>query len=455
MQKQKFEKIKKRGLLAILVAAVLGILIPSATSYAYWPDREFLTDDNPTEYPVLNSLCYGSVGEDKKSCKEDSDSKVGREFDFVRVRELGTEEWGNEVKVEAEKEYEVWIYYHVNTPKDYSPGNIEANKEGKILSLRVYSNFDRTTTKQQKAKVTSNLAWLSPKGGTPAAPFPTGVWDEAYFATDSEQKIMLNYVADSAKYFKANCNSNCSELTLEGDGIPIPEEFQNYNEDHDKNGYGLRPELDNDERGVVIYRVRAERADSTIEKFVSRDGESWAKELAIVKAGESIQYKIEWCNTGTVSQQNVIFKDKLPIGLVLKSGTVKIAKENEDAIDESDAIIKNGINVGDFSPGQCVQISYEVAVSTNLAKLVDCTTTELKNTAFVYGDSVQGEDSARLLVNIACELPKTGPGETALMLVAVICVSVGATYWWRSQRDLDKAKRAASSGDEPKNDKDK
>jgi hypothetical protein len=34
------------------------------------------------------------------------------------------------------------------------------------------------------------------------------------------------------------------------------------------------------------------------------------------------------------------------------------------------------------------------------------------------------------------ELPKTGPGEVALAIVAVVCITTGGIYWYRSQKDL-------------------
>jgi len=43
------------------------------------------------------------------------------------------------------------------------------------------------------------------------------------------------------------------------------------------------------------------------------------------------------------------------------------------------------------------------------------------------------------------ELPKTGPGEIALALVAAVCVTVGAVYWYRSQRELTDAQGVGKS----------
>jgi hypothetical protein len=34
------------------------------------------------------------------------------------------------------------------------------------------------------------------------------------------------------------------------------------------------------------------------------------------------------------------------------------------------------------------------------------------------------------------ELPKTGPGEIALAVIAAACIGTGGIYWYRSQKDL-------------------
>ena len=40
-------------------------------------------------------------------------------------------------------------------------------------------------------------------------------------------------------------------------------------------------------------------------------------------------------------------------------------------------------------------------------------------------------------------LPKTGPGEIALAIIAVVCIVTGGIYWYRSQKDLAKVQGQA------------
>jgi uncharacterized protein HemX len=47
------------------------------------------------------------------------------------------------------------------------------------------------------------------------------------------------------------------------------------------------------------------------------------------------------------------------------------------------------------------------------------------------------------------ELPKTGPGEIALAIIAVVCIVTGGVYWYRSQKDLAKVQKHIS-GDKKK-----
>jgi uncharacterized protein HemX len=49
------------------------------------------------------------------------------------------------------------------------------------------------------------------------------------------------------------------------------------------------------------------------------------------------------------------------------------------------------------------------------------------------------KDDVEVIVRKNCtptELPETGPGEVALAVIAVLCVGVGGTYWYRSRKAL-------------------
>ena len=45
------------------------------------------------------------------------------------------------------------------------------------------------------------------------------------------------------------------------------------------------------------------------------------------------------------------------------------------------------------------------------------------------------------------ELPKTGPGEIALAVIAAICVAMGIFYWYRSQKEVSKLEKVAAGKD--------
>jgi uncharacterized protein HemX len=81
-----------------------------------------------------------------------------------------------------------------------------------------------------------------------------------------------------------------------------------------------------------------------------------------------------------------------------------------------------------------------------------CVDKNIINTAFVnFNKSGSTSDNDRrvssatasVVVRTNCsttetvtELPKTGPGEIALALVAAVCVTVGGAYWYTSQKEL-------------------
>ena len=102
MQKQKNTKFKKWPLVVGAVAAVVATaLVPSASTWAWGPERTTFTMEHPANYVTFNSIT--------------NNNRLGDERNFVRVGEANsTDPYTDEVKVVPGKTYEVYIYYHNN-----------------------------------------------------------------------------------------------------------------------------------------------------------------------------------------------------------------------------------------------------------------------------------------------------------------------------------------------------
>ena len=422
MQKQTNSKFKRRLKLASVSAIALTVLLPVA-SYAWGPDRETYTMESPADHVTFNSITNNNV--------------LGDERNFVRVAEVGANgTFTDEIKIEAGKEYEVYIGYHNNAASNL---NYADGAPGVAMDVRVSSQFPSTVSASKKGKVS---AIISSSNAT-----PTEVWDEAYFTTDSEADIVLKYVENSATIYnggKLNGTKLGGEYLFSEKGIYI-----GYNE---LKGYlpGCA-----EYSGHIIYHVKAEQVAATVSKTASLDGENFFESVS-PKPGDTVTYKVVLTNTGTTDLTNVTFHDVLPTGVSLIEGTTILTNaSNPNGVKMPDLIGQNGFNTGLYGAGATATIIYQVKVNSDIVQNGVCGTNTFTNTIFVDHDAGELQDSSTLKIERACtngeepgetpnELPKTGPGEIALAIVAATSVIVGIYYWYRSQKEVAVLQKTAT-----------
>ncbi|MDO4220449.1 MAG: hypothetical protein Q4D22_04460 [Candidatus Saccharibacteria bacterium] len=420
MQKQTNIKFKRRLKLAGLASILLTIFMPAA-GLAWGPERDTFTLESPADHVTFNSITNNNV--------------LGDERNFVRVAEVGANgTFTDELKIEPGKEYEVYIGYHNN-----AASNLNASGVGMALDVRISSQFPGTVSASKKGKVS---AIISSSNATPKE-----VWDEAYFTTDSEADVVLKYVENSATIYNGgqlNGTKLGGEYLFSEKGIYI--------------GYntlsGYLPGCA-EYSGHIIYHLRAEQVGAKVSKSASLDGTNFFK-VVNPKPGDTITYKIEFANTGTTDLTNVTFHDKLPEGVTLIEGTTILTNNaNPDGVQMVDLIGQNGFNTGLYGAGATATLIYQVKVNEDIVKDGVCGTNSFTNTIFVDHDAGELQDSSELQVERTCtegeepgeppvELPKTGPGEIALAIVAATCVIVGIYYWYRSQKEVMMLQKAAT-----------
>ena len=443
MQKQKNTKFKKWPLVVGAVAAVVATaLVPSASTWAWGPERTTFTMEHPADYVTFNSIT--------------NNNRLGDERNFVRVGEANsTDPYTDEVKVVPGKTYEVYIYYHNNAKSSLNASGVGI-ANGVVLSAQ----YPSVINKANKGKVSAIIS--------SASATPTQVWDEAYFTTDSKENVKLRYVSGSAVIHNDGWGANGKVLpeTLFGEGT-----FLGLNELD-----GWLPGC-SEYSGYVTYQLRAEQVGATISKSISKDGTNFFKKVS-AQPGDVLTYKVEFKNTGTSMLADVTFHDRLPNGVTLVEGTTKFEDSLGNKISLGDLIGQNGYNTGNYNQGVSATITYQVKVNNDIVVDKECGTHEYANRIIV--DYTDGElsDSATFEVektgcttpedptpeNPDCvegepgcpapELPHTGPAEIALAVTAIIAVVVGATYWYHSQKALEEAQIAAV-GNHKKEHKDK
>lgn len=384
------------GVMFLTAVTALASFLPAYQALAWGPARETFTMEVPASYPTFNSITNNPV--------------LGDERNFVLVAEAGANGvFVDEIKIEAGKEYEVYIGYHNN-----AAANLNSTGVGIAQQVRLSSQFPATVKPSQKGKISAIISASNTN--------PTEVWDEAYFT--STEEITLRYKEGSAKIYNSFATNG---QVLSENLFSVTGTYLGVNKLD-----GLMPGCA-EYSGRVIYTLVAEKEALEVDKKASLDGNSFSESVT-AEVGQEITYKVTFRNTGNTDLTNVTFHDKLPAGLSLVPGSTYL-----DGEQLTDLIDKNGYNTGLYGPGTTATLTYKVKVNENAVDNGNCGANNFVNTIYVDHDGGETTDGATVIVNRACtptELPETGPGEIALAVVAILCVGVGGTYWYRSRKTL-------------------
>ena len=450
----------------ITIASSLAI---AGTAIAWGPsDRPTYTNAKPADYATFNSITDNVA--------------VGDERNFVRVRELGTENtYSDEVKVEPGKEYEVYLYYHNNAGSDTNASGV-----GLALQTKAAATYPAKVTKGANGTLTGEITWRYITSKNDSTVHDGKVWDEATLTTDYDE-VVLRYKPGSATIHndgKINGSILSTNLFAEG-GTYIGYNSLN----------GVVPGCA-EYSGHITYTLVADKIDSTLSKMVSLDGENWAKEVT-AKPGDYVTYRVAFQNTGNTTMTNVILKDTHDDGLTLRSGSTKVFDINNTEGKQIDDILDiSGYNTGDAIPSALVQVTYQAQVGREQSLCNKA----LNNTITAsYNSTEQKTDTASVLVTCdepepetpvedcknnpnlpgcqdcttnpdlpecqekncktnpemeGCqELPNTGPLEIVLAIIIIAGIGGVGYYFYRTKKTLKTVEKDVSGKESPSDNK--
>jgi hypothetical protein len=256
---------------SIVAISAISIAWVSPT-FAWGPERKTYTNDNPADHVVFNSITDNAA--------------IGDERNFVRVREIGTEDkYGDEVKVTPGKEYEVYLYYHNNAGSDTNSSAV-----GLALQTKMASTYPAKLSKDAPGTITGEITWKYITSKTDTVVHDGKVWDEATMKTAYDDVILRYKPASAIIHNSGAVNGpvlSTNLLTEAGTYIG----FNKLN--------GAVPGCA-EYSGHVTYTLVAEKIDSTFNKMVSLDGENWSKEVT-ARPGDYVTYKVAFQNTGNTT----------------------------------------------------------------------------------------------------------------------------------------------------------
>ncbi|MDR3297843.1 MAG: DUF11 domain-containing protein [Candidatus Nomurabacteria bacterium] len=402
------------------IVAAAAITVTSAISaFAWGPSRPTFTLAKPSSYITFNSIT-------------DNNKEVGDERYFVSASpytgNAANNKWTDSTTVEDGKEYVVRMYVHNN-----AGSNLNLIAE----NVRAYIVLPTTTG---TAVTVSGKIYASNAN-------PTTVWDDTTFKSTDGKKFNLAYVDGSAKYYNTAKNGTLRTFSLDG----LNDSNDLFTDKGKLLGYdamdGKIPGCI-EYSGYVTFHVKAQFEavpGTTVTKEVQVDGAQAWSESVTAKAGDKINYRIHFKNSGEVAMKNVLIRDILPAGLTYVKGSTEVYNEkNPDGGKGkiSDNIVSGtGINIGDYSPGAGAWIYFSATVDKSVSE--KCNNSILWNV--VQANGGYGTQEAKAAVGVTgkvCKeepetpkptppttLPKTGPGAVAGAIVgAGSLVTAGAYY---------------------------
>ena len=410
----------------VLVALLIAAKVPGA-AFAYGPDRQTYTLANPADHITFNSIV--------------DNAGYGDEHNFVRIKDAANQSaggWTDDITVENGKEYLVKTYVHNNAASNL---NLVAQ------NTRVHAYVPTTIGKELQID-----GHVSADNATPQR-----VWDTVRL--NSDRDFVAEYVAGSAKYYN-NIRPNGAGFAL-SDSIVTSTGAQVGYESMDGAVPGCY-----EYAGYAVYtiRVTTEQLSSfSVEKKVRVNGTTaWSADAITVQPGDKIDYQIGYVNTGEVVQNNVIVKDQIPSLVTYVEGTTTLKNTNNPtgngAIVSSNGVVSGGINIGSYAPGANAYVRFTATVPTN-EQLPKCGENILRNIAFVEIGAYGRQDGVDIKVTKTCapgesgttetpeELPKTGPAEVIIVLVAVTTLAVVGSHFINRHRALKQYETALTASE--------
>jgi len=153
----------------------------------------------------------------------------------------------------------------------------------------------------------------------------------------------------------------------------------------------------------------------------------------------------------------------MPEGLTYEEGTTFAwsTRHPEGGI-SPDSLFGDGLGVGAMIAGEESWVRYHVKVSDS-EEIFPCGDTEVYNSAYVATHDGKNSDKTKIIVRRACEgqpdpeptptptpstLPKTGPGEIAMLIAVLLVIGGGGYYFYRSRKMLKTVASTAGAGDQ-------
>ena len=194
-----------------------------------------------------------------------------------------------------------------------------------------------------------------------------------------------------------------------------------------QNGYHYDSEMYNqygDEVIITLQIPAVMHLEKSVRNYTQNEANFVQSNEAIV--GDTLEYIINFSNTGAGVAKDVVIRDILPANVSYISGSAVYSKNNGAEVTIGDDLIANGVAIGDYVKGEVGYIKLRAKTSVGIAN----GQTLINNSTLTYSGGSLADD-AQTLVKVPVvskpSLPKTG-ADTFVVFGLSALVALFITY---------------------------
>jgi uncharacterized repeat protein (TIGR01451 family) len=424
------KRVPKKSIGFALALAVIGA--SAASAYAWYPNRQTFTVQNPAPYPTFDSITNNPNYGDERTF-----------FDAKNATNTNSGGYADDNTVTDGETVLMRMYVHNN-----AASNLNASGQGIAHNTRVRVYVPTATAKNLRSN-----AYISSSNATP---------QQVSDSTDlhASQPFSLSYVPGSAvTYNNAHPKGMAlSDSIVSSNGAPI-----GYQQT-DGNVPGCFQYVNIVTIKVKVHMNVPEYKVNKEVRFKGQGPSDWTKSL-VAKNGKTVQWSLEFTDNGNTELKQVNLVDNVPKGLNVVPGSVVLYNGNypNGYTFPASAVQNNGrqinLNIGDYLPlSNADQAKGQVSAQVIFATKIDepeCGSHTLTNKVYATPQGYGAIwSTAKVKVNNAkcqtpttpttpskpnkpnkpTQLPNTGPGAVAGLFAGVSGLGTAGSYIYRRRR---------------------
>ncbi|WEV59383.1 toll/interleukin-1 receptor domain-containing protein [Bifidobacterium sp. ESL0728] len=283
---------------------------------------------------------------------------------------------------------------HVYMVKAFVRNNIAANRGLTMRNVRITTAWNAKATAGLKSQVRAQSDNFD-KNGKGEEGLSGGVWDEACLMAEDGYQLQTSFVPGSARYFSNAGPEEGIELSNDITGASgTPLHYEQMNDEIPKS---------TEYSGYVSFLVRVvdiAPAFSCV-AWVRHAGEKKWHHVVNAQPGDRLQLRLDYHNTGTIVQKDVIAREYLPKELVYQRQTTRQCTCNhlDGYLINDDRWIEKGLNLGSYLPDGNTTLLFDVVVV----------------------DGIEGDDKGNHNIDTVGLLITAGRTKMASRMISVSC----------------------------------